>query len=329
MLSKNKSSGKAPFKQIGEPIHWESEDGKVSDAVPLERKDGTKGISIRMGKRTSWSKSGIRYGKSVWIDDDLDLPNWLGWFIKSIKKLYFDLFGRKLKEADEQEIYYKTKIELLNKELAITQQKLEEAEQKSEDYQKTVELATQIKSNITDMKIKYAEFNSIISDSIVQNKGTEESIKNKIVQNPWLLGIECSVEAKNQDVDNQTEIDLHVKTKYNQDKIFEFKSPHLKPFERKGTRASRFTMTSTLADGLSELITYLRKTDFYSQIKQEGTYGIRKATGYIVIGYNLNDQEEEILKDLNFFLGPHIQILTYNDLQKNIEKEISLIGNLN
>ena len=317
----------APFTVIGEKESWASNDGKVSEATPLQRKDGTKGISIRMGKRTNWSKNPI-YGKSVWIDDDLDLPQWLSWFVKTVKKMYFDLFGRKLITADEEEIYYQTKIEKLNKELAITQQKLEEAEKRSEDYQRTIDLAKKIKEQTTDLDKEYSQFNSLVQESISNGTGKEDAIKEKSLENPWLLGLECSVEAKNKEVDTQTEIDLHVKTKYNQDRIFEFKSPNLRPFQRKGGEKSRFTMSNQLADGLSELITYLRKTDLYSQIKQEGTYGIQKATGYLVIGYNLSDPEKEILRDLNFHLAPHIQVMTYNDLQINIERELAIVKKL-
>jgi hypothetical protein len=328
-MLKNKKNQNSSFKQVGNSEFWESQDGKASIATPLQRKDGTKGISIRTGKKTEWNKGKVVYGKSVWIDDDLDLPSWLSWFVKTIKKMYFDLFGKKLQADNEVEEYYQLKLTKLTKELAITQQKLEEAEQKSEDYQKTLELARQIRTPQKDMKNKYYEFNLIIKQSIDEKKGKEEDIKRKILENPWLLGLECSVEAKNKDIDTQTEIDLHIKTKYNQDKIFEFKSPNVSLFERKNNETSRFNISKDLAEGLSELIIYLTKTDFYSQVKLEGTYGIKKATGFIVAGFNISEKEEEMLKDLNFFLGPHIQIITYNDLQKNIEKELALIDAVN
>ena len=156
--------------------------------------------------------------------------------------------------------------------------------------------------------------------------GAEEAIKTEIKDHNWLLGLECYAEAKNIDVDKQTEIDLHVQTKYRQDRIFEIKSPHLKPFVRKDNEQSRrLAMSATLADGLSELVLYLRRTDIYSNSKNEGVYGIQRPSGVIVIGYKLHNAEMEMVKGLNFHLSPHIQIITFDDLIANIERESKII----
>jgi hypothetical protein len=298
---------------------------KVSQVSYLQRKDGTKGISFKMGTVPSYMDR-PRFGSTIWIDKELDLPSWLRWFIKTLAKSYLKLFGKKIPEIDEQKEYYKSQVEELAKKLAEAQQKLEEAEKRDEAYKETIEFAKEVTSNLYNYKSIYEDFKKIVQRSKEKNKGKEEEIKRKIKAHQWLLGLECFVEAKNQRVDNQTEIDLHIKTKYGQDRIFEIKSPNIKPLVRKtisGTR--RLIISPDLADGLSELILYLRRTDIHSEQKNKGTYGIHKASGYILVGFNLNSEEEEILKELNFHLYPHIQITTYNNLLGNIKQELKII----
>ncbi|MFH1391028.1 MAG: Shedu anti-phage system protein SduA domain-containing protein [Candidatus Diapherotrites archaeon] len=324
-MTKPKEKKQPVFKALGESEVWES-DNKVSEATILERKDGTRGIAFRMGKKVDYMKN-PRYGRTIWIDEDLDLPSWLSWFLKTVKKLYFNLFGKRIRTGDEKIEYLETKLDSLTEELAVTKQKLDKEMQKSEDYQKKLELAKKVKGKAEDFKKDFDSFKSMIEESIKEGKGKEDDIKEKIKQCSWLLGLECSVEAKNLNIDAQAQVDMHVKTKYNQDRVFEFKSPHVKPFVRR-TKTQRLGMSSELADGLSELIVYLRKTDVYSNINEEGTYGVQKATGYIVIGYNLLEEEQRLLREINFHLRPHIQILTYNDLEKNIEQELEIVRKL-
>ena len=108
------------FEPLGPPEEWEK-GRKVSKATMLKRKeDGTKGISVQVGSKAKDSNY-KRYGKTIWIDEDLDLPDWLGWFIKSVKKLYFKLFGKKILDIDESVEYYQAKVSKLTQELAEAQ----------------------------------------------------------------------------------------------------------------------------------------------------------------------------------------------------------------
>lgn len=63
-------------------------------------------------------------------------------------------------------------------------------------------------------------------------------------------------------IDLQTKLDLHIKNELQQDKIFEFKSPKLKPF-KKEKKESRFIVSEELSQALNQLIIYLSKLDFY------------------------------------------------------------------
>lgn len=320
-----KEKNEPKFKPVIEPDNWES-GRKVSQASYLQRDDGTKGISFKLGTKNNYM-SRPRWAKTIWIDEELDLPLWLNWFIKTLKKGYFTLFGKKVKDVDEEKEYYKTKIEELTRNLAQTQTLLEEAEKREQSFLEKQEYARKVQSNLAEYKTIFRKFKELIENSKTQNKGEEEKIKTEILNNRWLLGLECSVEAKNQRVDNQTQIDLHIKTKYDQDRIFEVKSPNEKPFIRKPNKNNnrRLVITDVLADGLSELVLYLRRTDIHSEQRSKANYGIQKASGYILMGYNLDTDELEMLGEINFHMYPHIQIMTYNDLLKNIERELEII----
>lgn len=318
------------FKEVEgiDPEFWES-GVDVSEAKALETPEGKKGVSIRLGKKVDRvnKEPYRRFNKTVWIDEDIDLPSWLGWAIKSIKKLYFKLFRKRIRTLDEEVAYWKTKSEETTNQLVLVTQKLEDAQTKNEETLRKIEFANKVLDKLQDFETKHDQLTNLISESITNNTGKEDEIKTKIKENPWLLGLECGVEAKNKDVDPQTQIDLHIKTKYNQDRIFELKSPNLKPFERKKD-TSRVFISPVLADGISELILYLQKTDWYSNQKTSGNYGIQKASGYILIGKSLTVDEAAFLKELNFHLYPHIQILTYDDLEENIKQELEIIKNI-
>jgi len=249
------------FEALGPAEEWES-GRKISKATMLKiKKSGKKGISVQVGSKAPNSDY-KRYGRTIWIDEDLDLPNWLGWFIKSVKKLYFNLFGKKILEVDESFEYYQTKVEKLTRELAEAQKRLEESEAKSEERKQLLELAKKEIGNLETYKTIFQEFQNLIEQSNKDNTGKEEEIKNKIKDNHWLLGLECHVEAKNKNIDTQTQIDLHIMTRFGHHRIFEVKSPNVKPFSRKDEdKKRRFIISPELADGLSELITYMRRTD--------------------------------------------------------------------
>ena len=324
MSKKDEEKKKPTFKELYESDKWES-GRKVSEASYLERKDGTKGISVKIGTKPHYMTR-PRWGKTIWIDEELDLPSWLNWFIKTIKKSYFKLFGKKVHGIDEEKEYYKAKVEELTKNLTDVQTKLEEVESKEQDIKEKIEFAKTVKDNLANYKEIYKDFKKVVESSKKENKGKEEEIKTKIKSNRWLLGLECFVEAKNKRVDNQTEIDLHIKTKYEQDRIFEVKSPNINLFTAKeGKKDRRRILSPHLADGLSELILYLKRTDFASNLNIKSNYGIQKASGYILAGFNLGADEIEMLNELNFHLAPHVQIMTYNDLFKSIERELEII----
>lgn len=327
MTDKNKLKEESKFKPIGEPENWES-GRKVSQASYLQRNDGIQAISFKMGTKNQYMKN-PRWGKTIWIDEELDLPSWLSWFIKTLKTGYFKLFGKKVISIDEQKEFFQAKIEELTTQLTEAKIRLEEAEKRETDFKNKVAFAKKVESNLAEYKNVFEEFKKLIDESIKSDVGKEEEIKTRIKENRWILGLECFVEAKNQQIDNQTQIDIHVKTKYEQDRIFEIKSPNKKPFVRKDkSEKRRLVLSPELTDGLSELILYLRRTDLHSDEKNKGNYGVQKASGYILIGKALDADEKEMIKELNFHLYPHIQILSYDDLLKNTERELEIIEGL-
>lgn len=315
------------FEPISEPEKWEKE-GKVSVAQILKRKrDGVTGISVRMGKKVPYL-SYPRYGRTVWIDRDLDMPSWLDWFIKTIRKLYYRLVGKEISPSEEV-AHYQRRVEELTLELAEMERRLGESKRSEAEQRELLALAKESVKYLEEFKETFERFKNLVKESYEGRTGKEEEIKNTIKKYNWLLGLDCHVEAKNKPIDTQAQIDLHIQTRYGQDRIFEVKSPNLKPFVRKdGEKLRRYTVSPALADGLAELVTYMRKTDVYSSLRTEGTYGIQKASGVILIGYKPEDSEKQILREFNFHLAPHIQIVTYDELIQNIEREIGLMENI-
>lgn len=327
MAKKQPETQGAKFTPLQEPDKWES-GRKISEAAYLQRKDGVKALSFKMGTKNDYMKT-PRWGKTLWIDEELDLPSWLAWFIKTLKGGYFKLFGKQVSSVDEQKEFYQAKIDDLTTKLAEAKFSLEDAERREADFKDKIAFAKKVESNLADYKRIFEEFKKIIADSVTGDTGKEEEIKTKIKDNRWLLGLECFVEAKNQQVDNQTQIDIHIKTKYDQDRIFEVKSPNKKPFIRKDKAENRrMVLSPDFADGLSELILYLRRTDLHSDDKNKGNYGIQKASGYILMGRTLQADEIEMVREINFHLYPHIQLMTYDELVKNIERELEIIEGL-
>jgi hypothetical protein len=320
-----KGKDKSSLKRLSPTEKW-SDGEKVSSAALFETPKGKQGISVRLGKKTGDYE---QYGKSIWIDEDLNFSSWLKWFLKTVKKSYFKLFGKVL-TLDEEIESYKSKKEELTKQLVGLQIKLELAEKREQEYKKIVELAKETKGKFKrDFDKTHLEFIELIQESLNNETGKEEEIKRKIKNDPWLLGLECFVEAKNEDVDKQAEIDLHIKTRYNKDFIFEIKSPNKKPFVRKDkNKKRRYVISPELSEALSEIIVYLRKTDIYSDKASEGVYGIQKAEGIILMGASLEEEEMKILKEINFHFYPHVQIITYEDLNVRITREIEMLNSI-
>jgi hypothetical protein len=315
----NKKRG---LEKIGESERWSKGDS-ASSAQVFKKPNGSIGISVKLGRKTSTDY--IASGKTTWIDKNLDLPDWLNWLIRTLKKMYYRVFGKTL-VIDEEVESLKAKMEGLTQELAITKEKLRVAEEKDAERQRIHDLALKSIEYLDSYTEILTNFENTIKESYEKQVGKEEKIKEDILGNPWILGLECKVEAKNIDLDTQTEIDLHVITKYGQHKIFEIKSPNLKPFIRyKNDDKKRLVMGPELSNGLSELIVYMRKADVYSVIQEEGTVGISKPSGVLIIGYKLDGEQLKMLNQFNFHLRPHIQILTYDDLLNNAKQEIKLI----
>jgi hypothetical protein len=325
MPKRKKRNRRVKFEDLGISERWEDGE-RVTEAKILNRKTPETeeiGISIRMGKKAEYLGGRPRFGKGIWITEKIDISGWLRWLIDTIKKLYYKAFKKRVEI--EEISFWKTKVKELTEKLAEAQTRVKELEQKEEEKKKLYELAEKVIDQFQKYKEIFNKFVDLIEKSCKENLRVEEQIKNFIKENRWLLGLECEIEAKNKRIDASFQIDLHVVTKYNQNRIFELKSPNLKPFKIEG---KRILISKELAEGLSELIRYMKETDIYSRIKSSGTYGIHKPTGVIVIGFKLSEEEQHFLDTLNFFLYPHIQVITYQDLIENSKRELSLLEDI-
>lgn len=319
MPQKKKKVNKSNFKDIDREKFME---GNLETELTLSKvKDANvSGVHINTGRY--FTEKYTKRHKGVWIPSSLDVNSWL----RKLKVALYSLFNKNGKKILSQNdlILQENKIKELEKQLFEEQKKREEMEKNLQDYKAKKDLAKEIKSKKEEYQKILNQFEEEIKKAVREDNNVEEDIKTKIKTNRWILGLDCEVRAKNKDIDNQASIDLHIINSFGQNRIIEVKSPNKHLFKRK-REEGRFEFTPELSEAIGELLSYMNKTDFYSEIKMEGTYKINKPAGIILIGYNLNKEDKKFLNQLNYHLRPHIQIITYNDIIENANKEISLI----
>jgi len=299
------------------------DDNFVSQISLGQSSGGREGIKIRTAKKT-WRFNEHRYG--IWLPKGMNLSGWIKWVLLSIKKYSKKFWGADI-DVDilEEEVgIYKNQVKTLEEKLEEIKSKLKDTEELLKIQQEDRERAEKLISRIEEYEKALAEFIVILDDSSKNDELKEKEVKQKIKENRWFLGLECEIGATEKQVDIQTAIDLHILTDFNQDKVFEFKSPNLQPFYRKSD-TTRLYIKSELGEAMHQLIIYLRKTNLYSSSKEEGVYGIRGPSGYVVMGYKINQAQQDSLKDWNFHLRPHILLLTYDDVIVHAKRQLENI----
>jgi len=271
---------------------------------------GHEGIRVRTASKHPYfneNKPGI------WISSKINLQKWFKWLSDSLREISYKFWGKRIDTLPEQIEGYKNQINQLNNSLVENQIKLKEAEEKFLRQKQEIVLAKEVIDKFELYQQVLNEFESEVK-RISKQKGREEAtIKKKLTESRWILGIDCQVKASEKKVDNQLGIDLHVQTGFRQDKVFEFKSPNLEPFFRKKDD-TRLLIDEELSQGLNQLIAYMRRTNIYRHLDEEGTYKIQHPLGILVMGYDLEKPQIDMIKEWNSHLRPHIQIITYNEL---------------
>ncbi len=296
---------------------------KISSEETAQKREGMR-IQTSSGIQTHGDLKSHRPG--IWLPKKINLSDWLKWAISTLKAYAKKFWGRDLEVSAESVEQYELEIENLLKELNQAQLKKEELEHRLQENQKSLSLALKLIDSLEVYTAKLEELKQEIDKSKKQNLRNETEVKKVIREQRWILSIDCEVNATEQSVDNQASIDLHVKTESGQDKIFEFKSPNLNPFSR-GKKTGRLRVTKEFAEGLNQLIQYMKKTEVYSNlsIESEGTYKVPRAIGVLVMGVDLPPAELQLIEEWNFHLRPHIYIMTYNELIKNAERQLQNI----
>jgi len=317
-VSKNKKPSQKGIK-ILEQEKWE--DNKYVIEAGVVKSGKTEGVAVRTAKK--YSHRAPIWRKSFYIQKDQKVSEILNWLFATMKKFFLKFWGKK--------IITKEDIRQSNREVEELRKKLKEQENENsllkeafENRQKELQLAYEVIDNIKQYSKILNGFEAKVKKAIRENKRIEELVKKELKKNRWILGLDCEVKAKNKKIDTQTEIDLHIITNYGEERIIEVKSPNIDLFTVR-KKGGRFNINHEIAIGLSELIEYMRRTGIYSALRQRGTYGIDKPIGRILAGYKLSRDQEEILNEWNFYLGPYIKIITFEELIKSAKKEIDLL----
>lgn len=298
------------------------EEGTYKAKISSEKNtQGYEGIRLQSASTKPYFKT---HKPGIWIPNRINLSMWFNWFSKTFKNLTYKIWGKEITDLSEEVNTYKEKIELLNNELVDAKLKLKDAEERLSKQEIELSLSKEVIDKIDDYELKLTEFETEIKRISINKEREEGLVKTKLRESRWILGIDCEVKASEKQVDPQLSIDLHIKTEIGEDKVFEFKSPNVKPFIKK-KEDSRLYISDELAQGINQLILYLRRTDLYSGLAEEGTYKIQAPSGIIVMGYNLTDEEIRLLKDWNRQLRPHIRIATFNEVIEGGKRQLQNI----
>jgi len=282
---------------------------------------GYEGIRIQSASTKPYFKT---HKPGVWIPNRINLSKWFSFFSSTVKRFTYKIWGKQIEDLSEEVNVYKDKVETLNIELVDARIKLREAEEKLNKQQIEINLAKEVIDKIEEYETKLTQLEDEIKRISQLKERDEASIKTKIKESKWVLGIDCEVKASEKEIDPQLAIDLHILTELGEDRIFEFKSPNINPFIKKKDD-SRLYISDELSQGINQLILYLRRTNLYSALSEEGTYKIQAPSGVVVMGYNLSDEEKRLLKEWNFQLRPHIRLITFNDLIENGKRQLANI----
>jgi len=305
----------------------EFKENEITTRINLSGEDKKNPSGIFINTEKKLSENYTKRHKGVWLPKNLNLGRWLDKLAEIIKKLAKKWYKEEVVVSQENILKQVDKVKKLEQELLEEKQKGKRLEENYKEQQINLELAKEVVDNLNSYETKLKTFEDMIKISVNEDNNIEGKIQNFIFENRWIIGLDCEVRAKNIDIDKQTEIDLHIINHFGQHRIVEIKSPNKKLFKKKREQG-RLIITSDLSEALSELIVYMKKADFYSGLKEEGTHKINKPSGIILMDYNLNEVEKSMLNTLNSHLKPHIMIITYNDLIENGNKEISMIKNV-
>jgi len=323
-----KSKKKNGWKELYPRKKWT--DGKEVTIMDVGKVNNNEGISL---KRAGLNREGKEYPKKgkFWISSKMDVESWINWLYSSIKEVFRNLWGKsistdldkiqeRIKKLEDEKNTKENEIEDLRKEL-------ENFQILKEELKKKEELIKNLKKDPVDCQNSFDDFEkNYVQYSFNNDKRYEEKVKEFLEENKWLLGLDCEFCKKNVNLDQQTQIDLHVVNNFGQNKVFEFKSPNLKVFDRKKDDSyKRLKASAHLLEGLDEIITYIKRTKINAQLLPEGGLKIIEPTGIIVIGYNLDVVEKDFLETWNNFLYPHIRIISYNSLLNKAKQELELI----
>jgi hypothetical protein len=314
--AKNTKEESWPEKQIDT-----FEDGAYGSEISLvETPTGDEALKIKTSRKVTKEYTKVhKYG--LWMPKKL-FGKWISWLNGAMIKIA-TLWGVQLEPQKEVE-YYKDLAVGYQQKYDEAREKLKVAEEKAVMKEEELRLARQVVDDLDEYERSYEELVEEVKKQKTSGKRDEIRIKDMLYKYRWMLGLDCVVKAKEKLIDTQAAIDMHIQTELGQDKIYEFKSSALDPF-RKKKNDSRLEADPDFTEGINQLIEYLQKTDYRSTQAVPGGYGMPKAVGTLIIGYNLDAEQMRLLKEWGWHLKPHVEIRTYNDLIDSSKRQLENI----
>lgn len=308
---------KAPIQPVESILR---EDGDYVTQVSVLKEDDTQGVAVRTGKkqggRTGWRKT-------FFINEGVDAGGLLFWVFRAVRRYFKQYWHRDVVSPED--------VSRSDAVLGVARARIRDLEDENttlhtrlQMQERNAALAREVGNDFGKYEGAIQKLEEVVKDSVATDTGKEGEIVTHLRDNRWLLGLDCEVRAKNRDLDAGSEVDLHIVTTFGENRIIEDKSPNLPIFKEVG-ESGRINITPELAKALSELVDYMHRTHIFSGLKIKGVYAIQNPVGIVIAGYNLNEAQREMLSEWNFYLGPYIQIVTYDELLASARRNFELI----
>ena len=302
-----------------EPIDTFEEGAYKSDIALVKTPKGSEALQITTSRKVTSTYTKVHRG--LWMPKGL-FGKWIAWLNGAMIKIATK-WGISVEPKKEVE-YYKNLAEEFQAKYDDARKKTQEAEARAVLKEEELLLAMQVVDKLAEYGKAYDELVEEVKKQKQSGKRDEKKIKDMLYENRWMLGLDCVVKAREKPIDTQASIDMHIQTELGQDKIYEFKSPALLPFKKRKTD-SRLEVDQEFSEGVNQVIQYLQKTDYRATQATPGGYGIAKAIGTIIIGYDLDGEQANLLKEWQFHLRPHVDVKTYNDLIDSAKRQLENI----
>lgn len=195
------------------------------------------------------------------------------------------------------------------------------------DIDDTTQFANEIPSGVTniDHLIRYSRRKSTLSDfrDLIKKNELESEYQDFLQKHPWMFGSRYTGDTGERKLVEGKEVDFCLETVDDYYDIFEIKRPGHSVLVKDSSH-NTYRPSAKLSEAITQVEDYIQKIERNrSEILLREDIDIIRPRGYVVIGSNLTDDEQDSLRSHNSFLN-QIEVLTYSDVANIAERAIDI-----